>query len=76
MISPETSRKFRLFSRGINARRAPFSMAICNGSERVYTDFMLPWMLRSPRITNPGATGVFRRAETIATRKAISRLRR
>jgi hypothetical protein len=34
--SPETSRKFRLFSRGTNARRAPLSMATWNGRPAVY----------------------------------------
>jgi len=31
-ISPDTSRKFRLFSSGIRAFRAPLSIATCNGS--------------------------------------------
>src|SRR5689334_2392523 len=52
-MSPETSRKFRLFSRGISALRAPLSIATCNGSASDRIGLMLPWMLRSPRITRP-----------------------
>src|SRR5208282_5749209 len=44
-MSPETSRKFRLFSRGINARRAPLSMPTWSGSARDRTALMFPWML-------------------------------
>ena len=54
--SPETSRKFRLFSRGISARRAPLSMPTWSGSARDFTALMFPWMLRSPRIIRPGWT--------------------
>src|SRR4029077_21118390 len=52
-MSPDTSRKFRLFSRGISARRAPLSIATCNGSANERIDLMFPWMLRSPRMTRP-----------------------
>ena len=50
-MSPETSRKFRLFSSGISALRAPLSIATCNGSARDRIALMFPWMLRSPRMT-------------------------
>ncbi len=53
-MSPETSRKFRLFSSGTSARRAPLSMATWSGSASDRTDLMFPWMLRSPRMTKPG----------------------
>jgi hypothetical protein len=53
-ISPETSRKFLLFSRGISALRAPLSIATCNGSASDRIGFMFPWMLRSPRIEEEG----------------------
>jgi hypothetical protein len=48
-MSPETSRKFLLFSNGISALRAPLSIATCNGSARDSIGLMFPWMLRSPR---------------------------
>jgi hypothetical protein len=41
-MSPETSRKFRLFSSGISAFRAPLSIATCNGSARDRIGLMLP----------------------------------
>jgi len=41
-MSPETSRKWRLFSSGTSARRAPLSIATCNGSARDRSDLMLP----------------------------------
>ena len=41
-MSPDTSRKFRLFSSGTNARRAPLSIPTCKGSARVRTALMLP----------------------------------
>lgn len=41
-MSPETSRKLRLFSSGTNARRAPLSMPTCKGSASDFTDLMLP----------------------------------
>src|SRR4051794_24415039 len=41
-MSPDTSRKLRLFSNGTNARRAPLSMLTCNGSASVRTALMFP----------------------------------
>ena len=41
-ISPDTSRKFRLFSKGFNAFRAPLSIATCNGSARDRIGLILP----------------------------------
>jgi hypothetical protein len=41
-ISPDTSRKFRLFSNGTSARRAPLSIATCKGSASERTDLMFP----------------------------------
>ena len=41
-MSPETSRKFRLFSSGISALRAPLSIATCNGSARDRIGLMFP----------------------------------
>ena len=41
-MSPDTSRKFRLFSSGTNARRAPLSIPTCKGSASVRTALMLP----------------------------------
>ena len=55
-ISPETSRKFRLLSKGTSARRAPLSMPTWSGSARDRKDLMLPWILRSPRINSPAKT--------------------
>ena len=57
-MSPETSRKFRLFSSGINALRAPLSMPTWSGSTRDRIGLMLPWILRSPRISRPGQNRV------------------
>ncbi len=59
-MSPETSRKFRLFSSGISALRAPLSIATCNGSAKDRIALIFPWMLRSPRITRPAWTGSLR----------------
>jgi hypothetical protein len=41
-MSAETSRKCRLFSNGTKARRAPLSIATCNGSASERTDLMFP----------------------------------
>jgi hypothetical protein len=41
-MSPETSRKLRLFSNGTSALRAPLSMATCKGSASERTDLMFP----------------------------------
>jgi len=41
-MSPDTSRKFRLFSSGISALRAPLSIATCNGSAKDRIALMLP----------------------------------
>jgi len=62
-MSPATSKKWRLFSSGIGARRAPLSMPTCKGSVSRGAALMLPWMLRSPRITSPGRTECFLSAE-------------
>jgi hypothetical protein len=53
MMSRETSRKLRLFSSGIRARRAPFSMAIRKGSARVYTGLMLPPAVFGGHLSRP-----------------------
>src|SRR6266700_3162851 len=44
-MSPETSRKFRLFSSGMSALRAPLSIATCSGSARDRIGLMFPWIL-------------------------------
>ena len=41
-MSPDTSKKLRLFSSGTNARRAPLSIATCSGSASVRRDLMFP----------------------------------
>ena len=41
-MSPETSRKFLLFSSGISALRAPLSIATCKGSARDRIGLMFP----------------------------------
>ena len=41
-MSPATSRKWRLFSSGIRARRAPLSMPTCRGSAKERTALMFP----------------------------------
>jgi hypothetical protein len=42
ITSPATSRKLRLFSSGMRARRAPLSMPTWSGSDRDFTDLILP----------------------------------
>jgi hypothetical protein len=41
-MSPETSRKFRLFSSGISALHAPLSIATCKGSAKDRIGLMFP----------------------------------
>lgn len=56
--STNVARKFRLFSSGIDAVRAPLSIATCSDSANDRNGLIFPWMLKSPRITTRAARRV------------------